>query len=118
MQQAELLLATGQYKEAAKLYKSIIPRKDKLRNHELTTQLDEIRTIFEVDKLTLKNKITTNRLYFLLVSSLLLLIVVVLYIMYTRRLHRKNRILFETIVQSQKKDDKLYAKKTMLIITS
>ena len=47
---------TGQYKAAAELYKEVIPRKDKLRNTELATQLDELRTIFEVDKLILKNR--------------------------------------------------------------
>lgn len=112
LQQADLLLATKQYEEAAKLYKSIIPRKDKLRNHELTTQLDELRTIYKVDKLTLKNRIITNRVYFFFISSILLLIVVVLYIVYTISLRRKNRVLFETFAQSQKKEDNLYAVKT------
>lgn len=107
LQQAHLLHDAGQHKEAAELYKQIIPRKDKLRNHELTMQLDELRTIFEVDKLTLKNQIATNRLYFLLVCSILLLTVVFLYIMYASRLRRKNRILFDTYVQSKKKEDKL-----------
>ena len=107
LQQAELLLAAEQYEAAAELYKQIIPRKDKLRNSELSAQLDELRTIYEVDKLTLKNEIATSRLYLLLVSSSLLLIVVFLYIIYTRRLRRKNRVLFDTFVQSQKKEDKL-----------
>ena len=107
LQQAELQFHAGKYKEAASLYKQIIPRKDKLRNRELSAQLDELRTIYEVDKLTLKNEIATNQLYFLLVSSSLLLILLILYILYTRRLRAKNRVLFDTIVQSQKKEDKL-----------
>lgn len=106
LQQAELFLASGQHKEAAELYKQIIPRKDKLRNHELSMQLDELRTLYEVDKLTLRNKIATNRLYFLLMGSILLLMVVILYIIYTRRLRHKNRVLFDTIVQSQRKEEK------------
>lgn len=107
LQLAELLLAARNFKESAELYKQIIPRKDKLRNRELSTQLDELRTIYEVDKLTLKNKITTNRLYFLLLSSSLLIIVVILYIVYTRRLRRKNRILFDTFLLSKKKEEKV-----------
>jgi len=108
IQQADFFLAAGQYKAAAELYKEVIPRKDKLRNAELTAQLDELRTIFEVDKLTLKNKITTNRLYFAAVCSALLLVVVILIILYNRRLRRKNRILYDTIVQSQKVQDNLF----------
>ncbi len=107
LQQAELMFAAGQHKEAAELYKQIIPRKDKLRNRELSSQLDELRTIYEVDKLTLKNKIANNQLYFLFITSILLLIVMILYIMYNNRLRRKNRILFDTIIQSKKKEDKL-----------
>ncbi len=111
LQQAELLLAAGQYKEAAEMYKQIIPRKDKLRNYELSTQLDELRTIYEVDKLTLKNKIANNRLYFFLISSILLLIVLILYIIYSRRLRRKNRILFDIFVQTKRKEERLSAVK-------
>ena len=109
LQQAHLLHAAGQHKEAAELYKKIIPRKDKLRNFELTAQLDELRTLYEVDKLILKNQIATNRFYFFLVSSIFLLIVVFSYIIYARRLRRKNLILFDTYVQSKRKEKMLSA---------
>lgn len=102
LQQADFLLSQESYKESALLYKQIIPRKDKLRNSELAAQLDELRTIYEVDKLTLKNKLTTNRLYFAIIYATLLLVVFILYIIYTRRLRRKNRVLYDTIVQRQK----------------
>ena len=102
LQQAEFMLNAGNYKEAALLYKNLIPRKDKLRNSELTTQLDELSTIYEVDKLTLKNKIATNWLYFTLVGSFLLFVIVFLYIIYTIRLRRKNRVLYEAIAQMKK----------------
>lgn len=107
LQQADFLLSAGRYQEAAKLYHEIIPRKDQLRTTELARQLDELRTIFGVDKLTLKNKIANNRFYFALVASILLLIIVVLYFIYTRRLRHKNRILYDTIIQSQKIEDSL-----------
>ena len=107
LQEADLLYTTGLYKEAASLYKQIIPRIDMLRNNELTAQLDELHTLYELDKLTLNNQLITNRLYFLLFISILLVIMVFLYILYARRLHRKNQILFETYLQTKKKEDKL-----------
>ena len=115
LQQAEFLLAAGQHKESAELYKKIIPRKDELRNSELTAQLDELHTIYEVDKLTLKNKISTHRLYFLFVFIVLLLIVMILYIIYNRRLSHKNRKLFDTIAQSQKTEDLLCVSKKQVV---
>ena len=102
LQLADLMLSAERYKEAALLYKHIIPRKDKLRNSELTTQLDELSIIYELDKLTLKNKIATNWLYFALVGSFLLFVIVFLYIIYTIRLRRKNRVLYEAIAQMKK----------------
>ena len=115
LQQAEFLLAAGQYKESAELYKQAILHKDELRNSELSTQLDELRTLFEVDKLTLKNKIATNRLYFLLAISALLLVFVILYILYTRRLRSKNRLLFDAVTQLQKIQNNLYVCKERVL---
>lgn len=102
MQQADLYTQAGRYKEAAELYRLVIPHKDKLRNTELAKQLDELRTIFEVDKLTLRNEVITTRLYLSLIIGALLLATVILYIIYTRRLRRKNRALYDSILLYRK----------------
>ena len=102
MQQADLYTEAGRYKEAAEMYRVVIPHKDKLRNTELANQLDELRTIFEVDKLTLRNEVITTRLYLSLIIVALLLVAVILYIIYTRRLRRKNRILYDSFLLYRK----------------
>ncbi|ETD18580.1 MULTISPECIES: helix-turn-helix domain-containing protein [Prevotellaceae] len=105
MHQADLYTEAGRYKEAAEMYRAVIPHKDKLRNTELANQLDELRTIFEVDKLTLRNEIVTTRFYLSSVIGALLLIAFILYIIYTRRLRRKNRALYDAILLSRKAED-------------
>ena len=110
LQQAKLLLASGEYDEAVELYKETIPANDKLTNHELIAQLDEMRTIYRLDRLTLKNKIVTYRLYFFLISSALLLIVVILSVIYARRLRHKNRLLYNTYIKLQKKEKMIIRK--------
>ena len=102
IQQADLYTEAGRYKEAAEMYRVVIPHKDKLRNTELANQLDELRTIFEVDKLTLRNEVITTRLYLSLIIVALLLVAVILYIIYTRRLRRKNRILYDSFLLYRK----------------
>ena len=102
IQQADLYMEAGRYKEAAEMYRVVIPHKDKLRNTELANQLDELRTIFEVDKLTLRNEVITTRLYLSLIIVALLLVAVILYIIYTRRLRRKNRILYDSFLLYRK----------------
>ena len=102
MQQADLYTEAERYKEAAELYRVLIPHKDKLRNTALANQLDELRTIFEVDKLTLQNEVITTRIYLTLIIVALLLVAVILYIIYTRRLRRKNRDLYDSILLYRK----------------
>lgn len=106
-QQAEFLLKAGRYKEAAELYTKILPHKDRLRTTELASQLDELHTIYEVDKLSLHNEVITTRFYLSLIIGALLLLAIVLYIIYTRRLNCKNRILYNSILQYQKMQDEM-----------
>lgn len=106
LQQAKLLLTAGKHEEAIELYKQTVPSKDKLTNYELVEQLDALRTVYKLDRLTLKNRIVTYRFYFLLVTSSLLLVVVFLSIIYARRLRQKNRLLFNTYVKAFRKENR------------
>lgn len=101
-QRATLLMAAGRYMEAARLYRDILPVRDSLASVHTAGRLDELNTIHKLDELVLTNKITATRFYFALVSAGLLSLIVLLYILYTRRLRRKNRVLYESILQSQK----------------
>lgn len=101
LQRADLLMNMGDYKESALLYREVFRQKDKLRNAQLTNQLDELRTLFEVDKLKLRNKISTNLFYSSMAIGILLLIILFLYMGYSYRLKQKNRILYNTMRQQQ-----------------
>ena len=113
-QQADFLLKAGRYKEAAELYNEILPHKDRLRTTELANQLDELHTIFEVDKLTLRNEIITTRFYLSLIIGLLLLLTLILYIIYMRRMHRKNRALYDSILQYRRVQDEVESSATAI----
>lgn len=99
MHQASQLAAVGRWPEATAMYQQVIRRKDMQKDIELARRLDELRTIFDVDRLTLEKQLTANRLYLALAAIALLLAVVFLYIFYTRRLRQKNRVLYDAIRQ-------------------
>jgi AraC-like DNA-binding protein len=103
--QAGLLLKVGRPVEAALLYKKVMEKKDALRDNQLTSQLDELRTIYDVDKLQFEKRIISVRFYFAISCTLLLLIVVVLYIRYAHRLHKKNTALYDTIQELHRMQD-------------
>ena len=107
-QRAALLMSAGRYAEAAHIYQAIIPVRDSLMSARTAEQLNELNTLYKVDELTLQKKLTTNRFYFALVCSVLLFVVVIVYIIYARRLRRKNRILYDTITQTEKAQARLW----------
>ncbi|WP_373830532.1 helix-turn-helix domain-containing protein, partial [Bacteroides heparinolyticus] len=104
-QRADLLTTTGRYKEAALLYRNFIPQRDSVLSARTADQLDELSTLYKLDELKLKNKLATNQLYSLSGITLLLLVIVLLYILYTRRLRRKNRVLYDAIQQAKKLEE-------------
>ncbi|MDD2197345.1 MAG: helix-turn-helix domain-containing protein [Bacteroidales bacterium] len=98
---ARILRKAGKGMDAALAYEYVMAAKDSLRNLDMAAQLDELRTMYEVDQLILKKKITTSRLIILFVISIFLVLLLVGYIFYTRRLNRKNRVLYEKIRRAQ-----------------
>ena len=106
------------------LFQEVITKNDSIRNLEFNAQLDELRTIYEVDKLEKENQIVTmekmrNHTYFLfaLGGCLLLTITLGIWIFYSRTVVRKNRGLYlqireqdfltETLEREREKSRKL-----------
>ena len=104
MQQAEYLLKAGRSEESAELYHEIRPFHDELRNRTLAGQIDELSTMYEVDKLSLENHIARDIVIYIAIICLVMLVVIGLYIYYNARLKTKNKILYETLLQLQKSE--------------
>lgn len=94
---ASILLSGGRYRESAELYKRLLPAVDSLRNVEFSAQLDEMRTIYEVDKITAEKERTRILLLWALFAVVMLAIVLVIWIVYSRRLGIKNKGLVKLI---------------------
>jgi AraC-like DNA-binding protein len=95
---ARLLMRLGRVEESIALYDSIQTRTMDIFNTKYNAQLDEIRTIYEVDKLEHKNEIITiekerHRINFLfaLGGCILLLITLGIWIFYSRQIVLRNR---------------------------
>jgi len=106
LKKSYILSKMGRFKEACELYSNIYQANDSIRNVEFNAQLDELRTVYEVDKLEKENKIITiekrrNRNYFLFASlgCVLLTIVLGIWIYYSRTVVRKNRGLYRQIAE-------------------
>jgi AraC-like DNA-binding protein len=99
-----ILAKMGRYQEAYTLSGHIFAANDSIRNTVFNAQLDELRTLYEVDKLEKENQIITiekrrNRNYFIFASMgcALLIITLSIWIFYSRSIVRKNRGLYRQI---------------------
>ena len=105
---AELLMKAGKEQEAAQLYHKSVNLIDSTYNESLSKQINQLRTIHEVDKLELRNKqieVETGRYKLTITLALIVLLIVVLVIgsiHYFRIKHIKN--LLEKSDKELKKD--------------
>lgn len=96
----KIKIAQGHYRDACKLGDEILSLSDSLQNETHLRQLGNLRTVYEVDKLTAEKE--RQRLLALSAGacSLLLLVILALYIRYTLRLKAKNHALYEQIQEN------------------
>lgn len=105
---AELLMKAGKEQEAALLYHKSVNLIDSTYNESLSKQINQLRTIHEVDKLELRNKqieLETGRYKLTITLALIVLLVAVLVVVgihYFRIKHIKN--LLEKSDKELKKD--------------
>lgn len=114
MQKARILTKMGKADDAYNLYMEVFEAKDSLRSVEYNTQLDELRTQYEVDKHIAEK--TRNRNYFLfaLGGCVLLLSLLVIWIVYSRRLRNKNVGLVRQILEQDELEKQRQAEKAEL----
>jgi AraC-like DNA-binding protein len=101
---ARLLARLGRGEESIALYDSVLTSNDHIRDMEFNAQLDELRTIYEVDKISAENELNRtkknhnrNYFYFTLGGCILLSIALGIWISRSRTVIRKNRRLFRQI---------------------
>lgn len=89
-----LLCKLGRGNEAYPVYELALTRLDSIRSNEITEQLSELRTQYEVDKHIAEKERNRNYFLFSLAGCILLALVLCGYIYYNRLILRKNRALF------------------------
>ena len=112
---AELLMRAGKEQEAAQLYHKSVNIIDSTYNESLSKQINQLRSIHEVDKLELHNKQTEleNERYKLTITlvliAVLIIVLIVSFIHYLRIKHVKSQL--------EKSDKELKKDKEMLLLS-
>jgi tetratricopeptide (TPR) repeat protein len=113
----ELYSKTGDYKEAVNFYARAIEVNDSIDKARYARQINELRTIYELDKLELENektalKLRSSRMAAGMLSALaLLLVAFVLVVLFNqKKLKEKNRSLYHQITEQKKTARKIGAR--------
>lgn len=112
---AELLMRGGKEQEAAQLYHKAVKLIDSTYNESLSKQINQLRSIHEVDKLELRNKqveLETER-YKLTITWVLIVILIIVLIVSIIHYLRINHIK----KQLEKSDKELKKDKEMLLLS-
>jgi AraC-like DNA-binding protein len=96
----KILLQTGKYSEVYPIFETIMQRKDAISNMDFHAQLDELRTQYEVDKITTEKEQNFNYFLFAAGIGFLLLVLLIFWIIYSRKLHNKNVLLVKQILEN------------------
>jgi AraC-like DNA-binding protein len=96
-QYAELLVANGRDAEGARLLSQLLVRRDSMDSYTTRQQLNEMSTLFQLEDLQASRSRSRSRLLVALMVMSVLLSVIIAYIIYARKLKKKERMMFKTI---------------------
>ena len=97
-----ILLSKGDVEASQQMFRDIVAAIDANHNEKTSAQLDEIRTMYEVDKIKAEKERVRNYLLFSLAGCLLLAVLLGIYIYYSRLILKKNRGLYRQIKEQDR----------------
>jgi AraC-like DNA-binding protein len=106
LNKAEIFSAMGNEKETVACLRKILQLKDSLNTQQFYSQINELRTIYELDKSELKAEQhrmekERNRNYFIF-AAIACILVIVGWIFHSRRMTQKNRGLYRQIKEQDR----------------
>lgn len=96
------LVRLGKGEEADALFRRIIIKQDSIRNMEYNGQLDALRTRYEVDKHIAEKERQRLIAFWAITGCLLLALLAVIFIVYSRKLRKKNLSLYRQINEERR----------------
>lgn len=106
---ADLLCEIKRFAEACTAYKEVIQLTDSVSNSEQAIQLNDLRSIYELDRLKQENEQASARFLIALIICGAMALTITLSVIYSQRLRMKNRLLVdriqeETLLEQERRD--------------
>nr|WP_302831083.1 ATP-binding protein [uncultured Bacteroides sp.] len=87
---AKIYKELGHYKEACETYQAMNATRDSINAHNYTSQINLLRTVYQVDRLGVENQNQRNRLlFYLIIGGILILTVFMVFVIYIRQVNKR-----------------------------
>lgn len=106
LKKAELLAHSGDPRSCISLYHTYIQVKDSVNRLDIASRMDQLRTIYEVDRLNQERQYARNWMFAAFTGCLLLFLLLAGYIIYSQRLKAKNQVLYRRIQEQIRQENK------------
>ena len=103
---ARMLDKAGRCSEIYPLFDRIEAVRDSLKLITINAQLDELRTVYEVDKHIAEKEEVRSFMYFAIVGCILLLIILGIWVYYNHQIAKKNKALAKQIKELKTQQEK------------
>ena len=101
LKKAELLAHSGDPRSCISLYHTYIQAKDSVNRLDIASRMDQLRTIYEVDRLNQERQYARNWMFAAFTGCLLLVLLLAGYIIYSQCLKAKNQVLYRRIQEPE-----------------
>ena len=106
----------GQYKKACETYQTIKTTRDSINAHNYTSQINLLRTIYQIDRLELDNQTQKNRmLFYLIIGSSIILTIIIIFAFHIKQENKSLAASREKLNKAQKSAENSIRAKSLLL---
>lgn len=105
-----------QYKKACETYQTIKTTRDSINAHNYTSQINLLRTIYQIDRLELDNQTQKNRmLFYLIIGSSIILTIIIIFAFHIKQENKSLAASREKLNKAQKSAENSIRAKSLLL---
>lgn len=113
---AHIYTHLGLYKEACDAYNVINATRDSINSHNYTSQVNMLRTVYQVDRLEMNNQKQWNRLLsYLIIGGFLILTIFIIFVIHIRQVNKRLAISKLKLSEAQKNAENSIRTKSLFL---
>lgn len=113
---AHIYTLLGLYKEACDAYNVINATRDSINSHNYTSQVNMLRTVYQVDRLEMNNQKQWNRLLsYLIIGGFLILTIFIIFVIHIRQVNKRLAISKLKLSEAQKNAENSIRTKSLFL---